>query len=245
MGRLEDVHAQVDQGAAALEVLAAEDAPARDPAAAQRLAADVEHLAELPGLHLVVEHLAARLEAVLEADDELLARPPRGLDHLRRLAGGHRHRLLDQHVLAGVQRRDRVLGVQAVGRADADRVDLGHVAEHLVVVGVRPLDVVLVLDLGQGLFVHIRDGDDLDAGDALQVLHLVQRDPAGADERNPEGLGRGGRGRLGHRTRSQFGHDARAIPDDVPAPPAAATGDPHGYLYHRTGYRQSRNCAGK
>src|SRR5689334_12776062 len=35
---------------------------------------------------------------------------------------------------------------------------------------------------------------------------------------------------------SQFGHDARAIRDDVPAPPAAATGDPHRYLYHRTGY---------
>ena len=147
--RLEDVHADVDHRPAALEVLAAEHAPVRDAAAAQAPGADVEDLPERArrrsgrGSACVL-----RLEAVLEADDQLLAaaawpRRPSAAPSLR----VHGHRLLDEHVLAGVERVDRVLGVQAVGRADADGVELRHLAEHLLVVGVHVLDAERVLEL--------------------------------------------------------------------------------------------------
>jgi phosphomannomutase len=64
-------------------------------------------------------------EAVLEGDHQL---PPvllRRVNHGLRLVGIHRHGLFDDDMRLGAERIDRRRRVQAVGRADADRVGLG------------------------------------------------------------------------------------------------------------------------
>jgi len=179
--RFQHVHADIDQRPAALQVLAPEHAPRRDPAAAQRLGADVEHPAERPRFDLPADHLRPGIEAVLEADDQLLPAGGGRVDHLARVAGVHRHRLLDQHVLPRLQRRDRVLGMNAVGRADADRVDI-RLLQHAPVVGEEVGDAELLLRPGQRPFADVGDGRRADVRHRLEVAHLVREHPARADE---------------------------------------------------------------
>jgi hypothetical protein len=64
-----------------------------------------------------------------------------GRDHGVGLGQGRGHRLLDQHVLAGLQEGDRLGGVAGVGGGDHGRVH-GRVGGQLVPVGGGPGDVV-------------------------------------------------------------------------------------------------------
>src|SRR5439155_100705 len=57
--------------------------------------------------------------------------PLRDLEHLLRLPDRERHRLLAQHVLPRLQRRDRVTGVGVGRRGHDDEVDLGSAGERL------------------------------------------------------------------------------------------------------------------
>ena len=68
-----------------------------------------------------------RHPAVGEADHRAHAarlRPPRGVGHVDRLVDGVGERLLAQHVLAGLERRDGDVGVRVARRADVDEVDV-------------------------------------------------------------------------------------------------------------------------
>ena len=62
-------------------------------------------------------------EAQFEADREQLSRTLDRLDDAPAVRGRGRHRLLEQDVLAGLERGDRHLGVQVVGRHDVDHVE--------------------------------------------------------------------------------------------------------------------------
>ena len=130
-----------------------------------RLAASVAHpvvaagdrdesARDLPAVAVEREHLgedvvgvAAPLVARLERDARLL----RHARHRLALGDRERHRLLAEHVLAGLHRGDGDDGVPVVGRADADGVDrrvVHHVApvEHLAAGLVAVMGVDLVLD---------------------------------------------------------------------------------------------------
>ena len=113
-----------------------------------------ESARDLPAVAVEREHLgedvvgvAAPLVAGLERDARLL----RHARHRLALGDGERHRLLAEHVLAGLHRGDGDDGVPVVGRADAHGVDRrvgDHVApvEHLAAGLVAVMGVDLVLD---------------------------------------------------------------------------------------------------
>jgi hypothetical protein len=97
--------------------------------------AEVEDAAEGAGEDLLAEQTQAGVPAQVVADGEFdvasaAADDGGGVGD----AGGHR--LLDEHVLAGAGRRDRLGGVQAIGGGEDDGVQVG-VGEHRRVVGVH------------------------------------------------------------------------------------------------------------
>ena len=64
-----------------------------------------------------------RVERMAVADDRDARRPPRRRDHRGAIVERERHRLLDQHVLAVLRRKDRVLRVVLVRRRHIDDLD--------------------------------------------------------------------------------------------------------------------------
>jgi hypothetical protein len=179
MRHLHDVHSDVDQRAATLEFLAAEDAPVGDAAAAQGLALHDQDGAELAGGGGAFEHLHGRAVAVLEADDEVLLVLAGGGDHGGAFLGVHGQGLLDHDVAAGVQGVKGRLLVQGVGRTDVDGVEL-LLAEHLAPVEVQAFDVVLRLGLFEVAGVDVGAGDDLDVWHLDQVVQVGKGDAPGA-----------------------------------------------------------------
>ena len=71
---------------------------------------------------------------------------PGGFDQLDGLAGVHRERLLDEDMLAGLQRQQAVFVVERVGSGDVDRVDIGILDERFVA-RVAALDAVPIGEL--------------------------------------------------------------------------------------------------
>jgi hypothetical protein len=87
--------------------------------------AHMAHLSEPALLHEPARQRHRRHAPVVEADHAAHAALPRPLgrrDHRARLVHGVRERLLTEHVLAGVQRGDRDLGVRVAGRAYVDQL---------------------------------------------------------------------------------------------------------------------------
>ena len=84
------------------------------PELADRAVANELH--ELRGLRVVAVH---------ERLAQQSAAPLGGVECRIHLLGVARERLLAEHVLAGLERFDRPLGVQRVRQRDVDRLDLG------------------------------------------------------------------------------------------------------------------------
>ena len=117
--------------------------------------------------------------------DEALADAQRAADlvghglHLQRVLDRVGHRLLDGHVLAGLQRGDDVVVVQVGRGQDLHRVD-GVVRQHVVQVGVVRLGAPLLGRLAPDLLVGVAHGDDV-AARVLEVPpHVHDRDVARA-----------------------------------------------------------------
>ena len=158
-GGVQHVAAHVVGGAAA--GVPREDGGVRLVARIEReRARDAPYLADLAGPHDLVQPVVPRVVAVHE---RLGQHDPGGvgrIDHLLRLAGGDRERLLAQDVLAGGDRRQHPLAVQEVGQRDVHDID-GRVGEQLAVRPVRgrnPEEPGLVPGAADG---PARDGDDL------------------------------------------------------------------------------------
>ncbi len=121
------------------------------------------------------------------------------VDHAGGLGGRERHRLLGDHVLAGLGAADGHLGVQVGGQADVDQVDVGlgdqvlAVGEHLVLGHVharqRHLEVALhVRPAGAARGVGVGDGNDLGAGHVLVVGQMRPAHEAQADHSDLDGI---------------------------------------------------------
>ncbi len=104
-------------------------------------------------------------------------------EHRLGVGDGRRHRLLAENVLARLERRDRLLGVQRVGSADHDDVDVRRTYQ-LAPVGRGALDLVFGREaLGRFEPVVGNAGDRVAAGRRRPRVHV--RDPAAAEQREP------------------------------------------------------------
>src|SRR4029434_2800528 len=113
---LEHVHADVDQRTAPLQFFAADNAPVRATAPAQCLYARIEDAAELAAVGGALEELRARIESILEADDEFAAEPFGGRDHLFAFFRAAGERFFAQDGATSFHRADRAFRVQLVRR---------------------------------------------------------------------------------------------------------------------------------
>ena len=95
-----------------------------------------DDFAVLPTLHNIAGHRILRPEADAVGDEEPALRLLRRVDYLRRLARADRQRLLAYHVLARLERLDRVGRVQVRRQRDVDDV-YSRVGEHLLGPGVQ------------------------------------------------------------------------------------------------------------
>ena len=181
MGHFQDVDADVDERAAALQILAAEHAPVGDAAPAQRLDAAEQDAAELPRVEGLAHELRARVEAVLEGDHQFAIRVPCCGQHPFPGGGGVRQRLLAEDVAAGPQRVDGGLLVEPVGRADGDGAEI-FLGQHLVPIGVRGGDAEALLVALHGRLGDVRHGDHLDVVAQGEFAHMRSGDAPGADE---------------------------------------------------------------
>ena len=134
--------------------------------------------------HVGVQHLPDHVELRREQRPQRLGaeEPTRGREvgELLRLGRVQGDRLLDEDVLARLQREARVRAVPVVRRGDVDDVDLG-VGDQVLV---RPVGVPDPEPPGEGLRGAERpaaDGDDLLGGQPLQRGDEPFRDPARAD----------------------------------------------------------------
>ena len=120
------MHAYVDERAAAIKRLGVESALAarRQPAAAIPGRSDEVDLAQFPALNALPKRHGLRDEPGLKVHGQNPVGRLGRVDHLARVGGIQRQRLLTEHVLPGRQRRQGGGMVDRVGSADANRVDL-------------------------------------------------------------------------------------------------------------------------
>ena len=105
-----------------------------------------------------------------------------GRDHRVALGDRRRHGLLDEHVLAGLEQRDRLGRVQGVRGGDDRGVDVGVAGEPAQSVVTRAIAVSLG-ERDRARLAMVRDGDELAA-----VLQHTPRmevlDPPAAEQRD-------------------------------------------------------------
>ena len=115
------------------------------PAAARRIellraARAIDEIGEVEGQDLAQRAMIARgdqsgggahrrVEPVARPDHQHAIEAARRLRHRRAIGDGDRHRLFDQHMLARLDRGDRLRGMMFVRRGDIERIDIRR-AEH-------------------------------------------------------------------------------------------------------------------
>ena len=129
-----------------------------------------------------------RIEEPVVVDAEDTARGDGCGLHALRGGRGRRHRLLDQHVHAPLQRRNRRLGVARGWREDVDRVE--REAEQISRVPAHLLGRRLRAEGARPLEIHVADPDDADARRRLEVAAMDAGDAAAADQADTN-FGRG------------------------------------------------------
>ena len=182
-GQVHQVHTLVHQGAAAIELPGA----APGPGVVVLLGAPQRHLdgrggqaAELPLGDERLEELVLGGEATLAGDRQDLARallrvadPVGGLDR-------DLDRLLQEHVLAGVERLDRHIGVQPGGHRDDHHVDV--LARQQLLDAGGGLYAVLLGHGSSGVGIRVGQRDQGRRGRVgQQTRHVLTTDDADAD----------------------------------------------------------------
>ena len=141
-------------------------------------------MAHRPQLTAVDDLAHARGERVVAPVERLGDDEPgagSGVGHARRLLLVRGEGLLAQHVLAGVERAQRPLAVQAVRERVVDRFDLG-IGEKRAVAGVHPGNSVLLGELPGALRVAGGHRHDLRLGELTRRAHQRRRrDGRGAE----------------------------------------------------------------
>ena len=134
-----------------------------------RLQLHGQHLADVTfgdeALHGRIQLERGRAGHELRHEVRLLAR---GLEHAPAFGRVHRHARFAEHVLAGLERGDRQLGVHVRPRADADRVDV-RCPDHLPPVARDARDPELLRHALARFLRSIGDRHDLHPGLRLQL----------------------------------------------------------------------------
>ena len=139
----------------------------------------MEHLAQHPGLDQPAHGVEERVVPLHQVGDQQPVPLPGGGDQLVGLGDGQGQRLLDDHVLAGLQGGHRLRVVEERRGGDVDHVQV-VAAEELA-------EVVDVLDPepgGRGQRrgpVGAGHADELDPGHLRELLEREQAEPAAAD----------------------------------------------------------------
>ncbi len=135
---LHGVDAEVEERAAALGEV---EMTARgiDRAAKAEVRLDQQRFADLARAEDVAQRAVRREETRPHRLHDEAVPGTRRVDHVLRLRGVQRERLLAQHVLARFHGEDRVGRVARMRRRDVDRVDVG-IRHQILVVPVVPLD---------------------------------------------------------------------------------------------------------
>ena len=119
------------------------------------------------------------------ADHQLDAVAAGRLDHVVALCKREGHGLLDEHVLASVERVDREAVVELVAEGDGDGIDF-VVLEQLGVVGIGAGDLVAIAELAAGRFKEIGSGDDFDVWERLDGVAVRPGNSAESDDSDAE-----------------------------------------------------------
>ncbi len=124
------------------------------------------HVADHALLDQFLGFLIKRRTAILRAHLHYLAGLLPDLDDIEAFFDGVGQRFFDIHVLAGLERRDRHVMVQMLGRHDVNGVD-GFVGQQLVIVvvggrRVAPDGLHAVFGAGNIALIGVADGGDLD-----------------------------------------------------------------------------------
>ena len=157
---------------------------------------EVEHLAELAGVDEPLQRRHARVVEQQVAGHQHEAVRLGGGDEILGVGRARRRRLLDEDVLAGLERALRELVVRRGGGGDDDRVQL-RVGEHLVVVRGRPRPrIARPVALER---VRRRVADPAQLGEVGEVAGQVRAPVAEADQADPDGsAGGAGAGLVRH-----------------------------------------------
>jgi len=146
---------------------------------------DVPHGAEGAGVDQLLALREGGDPAVGEIQHEAAAGLSGCLGDGLGVGDAQRHRLLQQDVLAGPQRRDGGAAMQRVRQGDHDRV---HVAagQQVVVVRERWAAAQLLLPPAEQLFVDVADRGDLGPRLGGEVLKMAAAVPADSDHTDPQ-----------------------------------------------------------
>ena len=140
-----------------------------------------------------LQHRGEEAAHVVHGEDRAArARLAHRRDDLGRLLRGHAQRLLADHVLAGLERVERLLDVDLVGRGDVDDVHVRRSDHRAVVVIAVDRGDPPPVRRGAGRPGGTADGGDLHA-EALEPFDVDRADETGADDPGTERVER-----LGH-----------------------------------------------
>ncbi len=186
-GGVDGVDAHVEQGPASGQRRVGEP-PGRPPAGVAAVAAGLDDRAQLAGLDPGPQGPDVGVEPPAVGHHQPCPAAAGGRHHGVGLGHGGGHRLLHQHVLAGLQEGDRLGGVEAVGGADHGRVDLG-VGGQGAPVGGHPGDAVALGQPAQGRLAPVGRRHQLGARVLERRPGVEVHDPAGPDQRDPKAAG--------------------------------------------------------
>ena len=184
---VEAVHADADHGAAAgAGAVVLPVSGGKRPPVLDRVRLHRADLAELSRRDDRARRLVARQEALVLRHHQRRAGAIGGRDHLAAVPERDCERLLDEHVPARRDGRERDRRVLVGCHADVERV-ARDLAQQRVDIGVDPLDSGVVRAPSRQPFVEIADRDELDLLRKLRIRgEMVRCDVACTDECNSQ-----------------------------------------------------------
>ena len=187
MRDFDEVHADVDHGAAALELFLSENAPVRNAASAESAALDEHDFAELSFIAGADEELGVVMVSLLEADGEFALVLLCDFDHFFALFDAHAHGLFGHGMAAGVEGVDDGGSVNAVGGADIDRIGLDLLEHDFPVFEERLFrEAPLGFHDFEAFGENIHAGDDFYFRNVFVSFHVRLADAAASDDRHAE-----------------------------------------------------------
>ena len=181
--KVDNVYAKVDKRSAAGARLICK------PTAGTAVSSEVGRLcvvdiSEISCIDKALGYIGIVSESSDESDHKLFAVLLCGVDHSLSLYSVKSHRLLAKNVLSRVESHNRCGCVSVVPGTYADRVDLGKLAKHGSLVGVKSGYAVLFTLCLKGILVNIAKCVKLNLGVSEISLDVALRNVTDTDNRN-------------------------------------------------------------